>query len=84
MSLNGFSGTIPLDILGLPPGVTSRTAQSLSVQAGTSPPASAAFRLEAANTAPLGTFTATIQGTSGTIVHSRSLPITIVDVLPDC
>jgi hypothetical protein len=84
VSLNGFSGTVQLDILGLPSSVTSRTASSLTVQSGTSPAASTGFRLEAASTASLGTFTATIQGTSGTVTHSVSLPVSVVDQLPPC
>jgi hypothetical protein len=84
VSLNGYSGTVQLDILGLPPGVTSRTALSLTVRAGSAPAASTGFRLEAATSAPLGTFTATIRGTSGTLTHSVSLPVSVVDQLPPC
>jgi hypothetical protein len=84
VSRNGFSGTVQLEMLGLPVGVTSRTAASLTVQSGTSPSASTGFRLEASTAAASGTFTATIQGTSGTITHSVSLPISVVDQLPNC
>jgi hypothetical protein len=84
VSRNGFSGTVDLAILGLPSGVISRTAASLTVRSGTSPAANTGFALEAGTGGALGTFTATIQGTSGSIRHTVDLPITVVDQLPPC
>lgn len=82
VGLNGFGGTVNLAILNLPAGVTSVTATSIVVPSGGAN--SAPFRLQAASTAALGSATVAIQATSGTIVHTLSLPISTVDQPPPC
>lgn len=81
-SLNGFTGTVNLSLLNLPAGVTSFTATSLSLPqpgATTTP-----LKLLAATGAALGTTTVTLQGTSGTLVHTVRLDLSVADQLPPC
>lgn len=81
-SLNDFSGTVVLDIVNLPPGVTSQTATSLVAprRGAVSTP----FRLHADPGAPLGDGTVTVRATSGGLVHTLVLPIRVADQLPAC
>jgi hypothetical protein len=81
-SLNGFSGTVTLEILNLPPGVTSWTAASMVVprRGAVSTPLS----LRAEPGAAVGDATVTVRATSGGLVHSLSLPIRVADQLPAC
>lgn len=83
-SVNGFLGTVKLELLNLPPGVTSEMPASVTIVAGSGfPPfASTPFSLQAGSTAPLGTFTVTLRATSGLVVHSIDYQITLVDALP--
>lgn len=83
----GFTGTITLELLDLPTGVTSQTSGSLTITgptayAQTSP--DTAFILAAASSAPLGDATVTLRATSGGVVRTRELPIRVVDQLPSC
>lgn len=84
ISVNGFLGTVNLEVLNLPPGVTSQMPASVTIVAGSGfPPfASTKFSLKADATAPLGTFTVTLRATSGLIVHTIDYQITIADALP--
>jgi len=79
-SLNGFSGTVTIQVQGLPAGVVSRTATSVTVPRGgaTSTP----FALRAGSDAALGDFTVTVRATAGTRTHSVMLPVTLTDALP--
>jgi hypothetical protein len=82
ISLNGFQGTITLTLLNLPAGVTSLTPTSLSLpQPGAT---STPFKLQASSTSALGGATVTIRATSGAIVHTLGLPISVSDQLPLC
>jgi hypothetical protein len=81
VAVNGFAGTVNLEVLNLPPGVTSQTAASVTIDPGGSL-AATPFSLKADASVPLGTFTLTVRGTSGTLVHSIGYEITVVDVLP--
>src|SRR5919112_6193788 len=82
VSLNDFSGDVRLEVLNLPDGVTSQTATSLSVprRGAVGTP----FKLQASGDAALGDATATVRATSGAIVHTLDLPISVADRLPSC
>ena len=82
VSLNDFSGVVRLEVLNLPDGVTSQTATSLSVprRGAVGTP----FKLQASSDAALGDATATVRATSGSIVHTLTLPISVADRLPSC
>ena len=82
VSLNDFSGVVRLEVLNLPDGVTSQTATSLSVprRGAVGTP----FKLQASGDAALGDATATVRATSGSIVHTMNLPISVADRLPSC
>jgi hypothetical protein len=80
---NGFSGTVSLELLGLPPGVVSETPTSIFVPAGFSSKG-APFKLVAAAGAVLGDAVVTVRATSGNILRTLNLPITVQDELPAC
>lgn len=82
VSLNDFSGTVTLEVLNLPPGVTSVTAASVSVPRRGA--VSTGFKLQAASTAAVGSATVTLRASSGAIVHTVTLPISVADQLPPC
>jgi len=82
VSLNGFGGDVKLEVLHLPAGVTSQTATKLTVpRRGV---VSAPFRLQASGDAALGDATVTVRATSGSLVHTLDLPISVADQLPSC
>jgi hypothetical protein len=82
VSLNGFGGDVKLEVLNLPAGVTSQTATKLTVpRKGV---VSAPFKLQASGDAALGDATVTVRATSGSIVHTLDLPISVADQLPSC
>ena len=82
VSLNGFEGTITLEILNLPSGVTSQTATSVFLPRQYA--ASTGLALEASTTSALGDATITVRGTSGSIVHTVDHFISVVDQMPPC
>jgi len=82
VSLNGFEGTITLEVLNLPPGMTSQTATSIFLPRQYA--ASTGMALEASTTSALGDATITIRGTSGSIVHTVDHFISVVDQMPPC
>jgi hypothetical protein len=81
-SLNDFQGTVTLQILNLPAGVTSQTATTVNVprRGSTSTP----LKLLAASDAALRSATVTLRATSGSIVHTLDLPISVGAQLPAC
>ncbi|MBI2917350.1 MAG: hypothetical protein HYY01_05075 [Chloroflexi bacterium] len=82
VSLNDFQGTVALQVVDLPPGVSSQTATTLNVPrrgAVTTP-----FKLLAATDAALGDATITVRATSGGITHTLALPVSVSDQLPFC
>jgi hypothetical protein len=82
VSLNSFGGDVKLEVLNLPAGVTSQTATKLTVpRRGI---VSAPFELQASGDAALGDATLTVRATSGSIVHTLDLPISVADQLPSC
>ena len=82
VSLNDFSGDVRLEVQNLPAGVTSQTATMLTVphRGAISTP----FKLQASGDAALGDATVTLRATSGSIVHTLDLPISVADQLPSC
>jgi hypothetical protein len=82
VSLNDFSGDVRLEVLNLPAGVTSQTATKLTVpRRGV---VSTPFKLQASGDAAVGDATAMVRATSGSIVHTLNLPISVADQLPAC
>jgi hypothetical protein len=82
VSLNDFGGDVKLEVLNLPAGVTSQTATKLTVpRRGV---VSSPFKLQASGDAALGDATVTVRATSGSIVHTLDLPISVADQLPSC
>ena len=80
VSLNGFSGTVAIEVTGLPFGVTSETATSVFVPSrGVG---STALRLRAASFAAPGTATITVRASAAGKVHAIELPISVADALP--
>src|SRR5215210_2231202 len=82
VSLNGFSGDVRLEVLDLPAGVASQTATKLTVprRGAVGTP----FKLQASGDAALGDVNVTVRATSGSIVHTLDLPISVADQLPSC
>lgn len=71
-AINGFTGTVSLGTSGLPSGVTgSFTPTSVTGGSGTS-----MLAIAAGPTATPGTYTFTVTGTSGSLVHS--VPVTLI------
>lgn len=82
ISVNGFQGNVTLQVLNLPPGITSEMPASVFV-----PIFSSTFvpvRLRASTSAALGNVSGVIiRGTSGSIIRNELLPpFTVVDQLP--
>ena len=82
VSLNYFSGDVRLEVLNLPAGVTSQTATKLTVPRGGA--VGTPFKLQATGDAELGDAMVTVRATSGSIVHTLDLPISVADQLPSC
>jgi hypothetical protein len=82
VSLNSFGGDVKLEVLNLPAGVTSQTATKLTVpRRGV---VSAPFKVQASGDTALGDATLTVRATSGSMVHTLDLPISVADQLPSC
>ncbi len=77
---NGFNGTIALSVAGLPTGVTAAFSKT-SVSGTTGGLSTLTFT--AAATAPTGTFTLTIMGTSGGVTKSTAFTLYVVEK-PSC
>ena len=71
-ALNGFTGTVPVALSGLPAGVTA-SPTSLSLTPGT--PQS--VTLTAGNSAQAGSASVVFTGTSGSLSHTASLALTV-------
>jgi hypothetical protein len=67
---NGFTGSVTLTATGLPAGVSASFSSASTTKPGT-------LILAATNTATVGTFTATITGTSGALRSSATISLTI-------
>ena len=89
---SGFRGTVSLQLSGLPAGVTSQTPASTTITnsttLGTDGVGDTIFgtdttlQLSADNTAPLGNFPLTVTATSGSISHSVTITVDVVNSLP--
>ena len=77
-ALNGFTGTINVNLSGLPNGVAATPATLIL-----SPGSSQQIALNAASTTAGGTSVATVAATSGAIAHSAQLPLTVQPATPD-
>lgn len=66
----GFTGTVALTASGLPTGVTASFNPASTTTTST-------LTLTAASTAAVGSATVTVTGTSGTLVHSTTIALTI-------
>jgi hypothetical protein len=81
--LNNFLGTVSLTVSGLPAGVTSLMPTSVDItQLGGQGQVFFPFTLQASPTATLGPATVTITATSGALVHSLAMPISVGATLP--
>jgi len=69
--LNGFTGEVNLAVSGLPAGVTASILPNPITTNST-------VTLTASSTAPVGTYSLTITGTSGKLTQSATVPITVV------
>lgn len=68
---NGFTGEVNLAVSGLPTGVSASIVPNPITTNST-------ITLTASNTAPVGTYSLTITGTSGKLTQSSIVPITVV------
>ena len=71
-SLNGFGGSVGLSATGTPSGVTASFAPGT-----VSAPGSSTLTLSASGSATTGTFTVVVTGTSGSLVHSTNVSLTV-------
>ncbi len=76
-ALNGFSGAVALTVSGLPAGATASFNPASIAGSGTS-----TLTVSTAATTPGGSFTLTITGTSGTLVHTTTTTLVVIAV-PD-
>ena len=78
-SINGFAGTVSLSASGLPTGVTAMFSPA-TIAGGSG---SYTLTLSAAGSVPLGNYTITVTGTSGTVSHSSSITLVVNSSLGD-
>jgi hypothetical protein len=71
----GFTGKVNLTVSGLPPGVTASFAPNPTTSSST-------LTLTAGSTAPIGQYTLTITGTSGTQIASAPLLLSVTAPVP--
>ena len=89
---SGFRGTVSFQLSGLPAGVTSQTPASTTITdstiLGTNSYGGNIFgtlttlQLTADTTAPLGNFPLTVTATSGSLSHSITITVDVVNSLP--
>jgi hypothetical protein len=72
-SLNGFSGTVSLNVSGLPSNATASFSNPLVTGSGSS-----TLTVTPAMTTPPGMYTLTITGTSGSLSHSANVTLTVI------
>jgi hypothetical protein len=76
-ALNGFGGTIALDVTGLPAGTTTAFSPASVNGAGT-----ATLNITTSSSTPVGSSTLTITGTSGSLRHAATVTL-VVNAAPD-
>lgn len=69
---HGFNGTVAMSVSNLPPGTTASFDQQSLLGAGT-----AQLKLTTTSATTPGTYTVTVTGTSGTLVHSSPIMVQI-------
>jgi len=79
-SVNGFAGTVNLQLLNLPAGVTSQTAANVTLAENAT--AYTDFKLQAGAGVPPGDYLVTVRATSGGLVHDATYLIRVVTQLP--
>jgi len=79
-SLNGFAGTVNLQLLNLPAGVTSQTAASVDLAENTT--VYTDFKLQAAVGVQPGDYLVTVRAASGGLVHDAAHLLRIGTQLP--
>jgi hypothetical protein len=70
---NGFAGSVQVTLSGLPGGVQTNPSSPFSLAANNSAP----VVLGAAVNAPIGNFTVTVEGVSGSLSHSTTLTLAL-------
>lgn len=80
VSFQGWTGTVNLEVLGLPAGVISEIPGSVFVPKSGS--ATVPIRFLAPASVPLSSATVTLRGTSGAKVKTASVAFEIVEQLP--
>jgi hypothetical protein len=76
-ALNGFSGSVSVALMGLPPNVTSSQTFPLSIAANSS----AQVTFTAAPAASIGSYSLVFSGASGTLSHSAPLTLNLTTSL---
>ena len=71
--LKGFTGTVALSVAGLPTGATG-TFNPTSISGGSG---SSTLNISTSNSTPKGTYTLTITGTSGALMHKATVTLVV-------
>jgi uncharacterized membrane protein len=77
-ALNSFTGVVTMTVSGLPTGVAASFASTTVTGSGSS-----TLTLTSASTTAAGTYFVSITGTSGTLVHSMNVALTVTVPPPD-
>ena len=72
LSQGGFTGTVSLNVSGLPAGATSSFSPS-----SIAPPGTSTLTVTTATTTPVGMYTLTITGTSASLSHSANVVLSV-------
>jgi len=72
-ALNGFAGAVSLSLSGAPSGVTGNFVPAIVTGTG-----QATLQVSASATAPVGSYTLVVSGTSAALTHSANVSLTIV------
>lgn len=75
---NGFSGNVSVSVSGLPAGATTAPAQPLSIAAG----AAQALTISVPASTMTGSYSLTLTGTSGQLVHTAALVLNVSSSSP--
>src|SRR5579863_4852347 len=71
--LNGFSGSVQITVGGLPPGVICNPQSPFTISSGDG----VALLLGAAGSAAIGGSSISVQGTSGSLSHAKTISLTV-------
>jgi hypothetical protein len=72
--LNGFTGSVALAASNLPSGATAQFSPSSTID---STATTGTLKLKAGSATPAGTYTVTVTGTSGSLVHSTTVQLVV-------